>query len=221
MENLEFKGRIEQIGKSLFFIITEIHSEREQSYPLVEVKPNASPCLMFGKWDLAISDGGLSEDMEITNPDEVERQLNNIRERIQDHFHVDCDCTETIHTKYFRTLNARMNKLAVVMTIGLYENSVDKLVNHDIVSFDTKNDFYKGIISMLDWGTKHRSYDRDPVLLLNGINHTGYDVVAAIGTMYEDWIYNRGHKIEDESTSMKIDQLLQEALAFQENSEEI
>ncbi len=216
MEDLEFKGRVEQIGKSLYFTITETRSGKEQSYPLVEVRPNASPCLMFGKWDLALSGGGITEDLEIINVKEVELQIQNLKDRIHEHLSEECDCSETIETKHFRTLGARMDGKKVIMTIGLYENSVDQLVHHDFIIFDSAMDFYKGIISILEWGTQHRSFDRHHLLLLNEIEHSGYDVVAAIGTLYEDWIYNKGHEIKDEVLRQRIESLLNRALDFQQ-----
>lgn len=216
MSEPRFVGELEISRNSLYFILKELTSGKEQIYPLAEVKPEASDCHKYDLWEKALQEFDLGE-VTLENTVKVQGKIESIYERIAAHRSSNCNCNESIATKYFRHLDITRKHGKLVIELTLHDNQQSGNVKYDVAINESADDFLQMIQTLLEYGSNHESFARAPIIDLTGVEHRGYDVVLAIGEMFENWHYN--YYEGDDTLQPKIERMLQlipQAIEFQE-----
>lgn len=205
-----FVGDIEISGKSLFLVIRELYSEKEQVFPVIEVPSNASMCYMYGLWEQAIGDLSLGEEYVLLNKDKVELKLQALQEEIDSHFRLDCECSETIDTQHFRGLSMATKANSFTLEIQVYSNRARQVLNYQIIEFSSLTEVLENLLELLKYAVSHENFNRNELLDLSNFEHDLEDVALQIGSIYENLIYT--HNVEPSSLTQEIEFYLQDYL---------
>ncbi len=213
------EGRIEQVRKSLFLVLKDIHTKTEQYIPIVEVKPSSSYCVQYDLWEQALENFDPEEEIPITNPNKLASQIESILEQIKAHRQIKCDCEETSETKYFRGLDYHVSQNKLWLVVRLFSNRTQGIVEFEVEQFQNHVDFLRRLHDIALWGTSHENYNGADILDLSNIEHDGLEVLLSVGELYETWLFKLDRPLFDEEKVVvkELEEALEKGIAFQKS----
>ncbi|RMG33740.1 MAG: hypothetical protein D6732_11575 [Methanobacteriota archaeon] len=197
MEERKFTAEIEVSRKSLFLILQDIQTGREQVLPLAEVKPSSSLCFQYDIWEHALDNLDL-EEMPIENKQKLQSQIERLYDQIHAHQEMPCDCEEDSSTRYFRGFSIESSRGSYWLTIMVYENMTQTTREFEVAEFSSIKDMVLGITEIFEYAQKHRSFSGFEMVDLSEIDHRVIDVVLAAGEALENWKFEQETELGDE-----------------------
>ncbi len=195
MEERTFVAELEVSRKSLFLVLKELSTGREQVLPLAEVKPSSSLCYQYDIWENALENLEL-EEIPIENKQQLQSQIEGLYDQIQAHREIPCDCEENSSTRYFRGFSIDTVGNSYWLTLQVYENMTQTTKEFEVAEFRSTEEMISRLTEIFEHARKHRTFNGFDLIDLSEIEYRVMDVVLAAGEALENWKFENSDKLD-------------------------